>query len=229
MSDTTLGVSTCDRDPQYIHRTLQSLFSKDEATKGRSVSLVVCGPDAAYLDPYNNVDAVHVVAMTDEQWAFAKGRTIKHRCTFNFLRVLREADDGAPFIAMEDDVSFATDWLSRTEEIASMVTRDLGVENFILSLYASYRFPTKPYNVYNPCDFYGAQALYMTAKIVRDLRAFIQQETDSNRYIPADMFVKQFLLTTSNLLFVANPNLVQHVGHTSAIEQRFHCSPSFEE
>lgn len=224
-----IAISTCDREPQYVHATVEAMFASDERVSKTPVRLVVCGPSSDYLGPYTKFDNVSVDVMDERQWRFATGRTLKHRCTINFRRMLELAVAGQDLIVLQDDVDFAPNWLTRAEAIAGELRTSKGLKRFVLALYASYKFPYKPFCAYNPCKFYGTQALLMPAQVHRDLLAYVARELSAGRYAPDDMMVKQWLLETLVPLRAANPNLVQHVGRKSSLGLHFHDSPSFKQ
>lgn len=218
-----VAISTCDRVPQYIHDTLLSMFEADSLCSASPVRLVVCGPDAGYLGDVSRSTTVRVDVLSAADWADMKARDAKRRVAHNFMRVLAGADARRPLIALQDDICFADGWLVKTHDIVSEITAAHG-DDFILALYASYRFKGKPYYPYNAHLFYGNQALYLTPKARTGLLAFFRAAT---KLVPDDMMVKDYVLHSKTKLFVANPSLVQHVGECSAIEERFHRSPSF--
>lgn len=218
--DLEIAISTCDRFPQYIHDTLDSM-AQATASRCGSVRLCVCGTDQDYLgQAADDVDVVDTISADVWQRDFAAADT-KRRITKNFMRVLE--GDG-PLIALQDDLEFAPRWLERAAEIAqTLQTRHRA---FVLSLYAPYCFRRQPVDSYPPERFYGNQALLLSAGTRRDLLSFMRLQPELG---PDDMMVKAYLSQREVPLFVANPSLVQHTGIFSAVEQRFHTSPTFEQ
>jgi hypothetical protein len=224
--DIDIAISTCDRDPQYLPDTLVSLYGADRACASVPLRLVVCGDSAAYLGDVTSKPEhpdVRIDLLSAAEWKQLQTLDIKRRILNNFVRVLAGGDARRPIIALQDDVRFARDWLTKTVEIADYAAGDHG-EDFILALYAAYRFKRKPYFLYNPLRFYGNQALYMTPKARHGLLNYMYM---ADQFKPDDMMVKDYVQHSGTRLLAAYPSLVQHVGECSAVEDRFHRSPSF--
>ncbi len=229
-----VAMATCDRSPQYVHQTLESMFAGSNPLNGTrdiantDVRLVVCGDDGSYLDRWDKGHSnVTVETLTDEQWIEVLERNAKHRTMINFMRILDGADPNAAIIALQDDLAFAPRWYERTLEVAEHAAKKHG-PSFILSLYAAYRFKQRPSSLYNGLRFYGNQALYLPPAMHQALRHFFRERIDAGKYLPDDMMVKAPASTKLQRLRAADPNRVRHHGETSAIEQRFHESPSFK-
>lgn len=221
-----IAISTCDRAPQYVHGTLESMFARDHGVADRQVTLVVCGYDATYLERWHGRDKITVKPMSSVAFAAATAYSAKHRTAINFMRLLELATPDAPLIACQDDLDFTDNWLWHAEEIAHLIERKHG-SDFVLSLYGAGRFKGEPYAPYNQFRFYGNQALYLPAHVHVELRDAVRKRISDDTMAPDDMMVKDFVCYSRHKLFVANPSIVQHVGEVSAVEQRFHRSPTF--
>ena len=155
-----LALSSCDRQPQYLHDTLLSLFEDDGADVAATLRICVCGTSADYLGAVSESVSknVQIDTVAEDVWErdYAPA-DLKRRVSRNFMRVL----DGppGPTIALQDDLSFASGWLSRAVDIADRISAQHG-DDFVLALYASYRFKHKPFSPYDPLRFYGNQALW---------------------------------------------------------------------
>ncbi len=231
----TLAVSTCDRQPQYVHDMLLSLYSKDLAAGSVPNRLVVCGPDTRFLGDISSVTPFAprspVVAETldAEQWAFMQKQDMKRRVARNFMRLLAGCDMSRRLLALQDDIAFTSGWFGKMLLLVQQLEADVG-NNFILSLYASARFKDGPLAPYDPHRFFGNQALYFTPTARDGLMAYMAIAEREGKLAPDDMMVKGYVLASaSTKLFAANPSLVQHVGECSAIEDRFHRSPTFRD
>jgi hypothetical protein len=219
-----IAISTCDRDPQYVHGTLESMFAKDAQCADRRVRLVVCGDSCAYLEPWVGRMGIRAEPMSRAEHKHALTKSAQYRTALNFMRVL-EGGSG-PLIALQDDLDFADNWLWTTEEVAEQAIRKHG-ELTVIALYANYRFKQKPLGHYNQFRFYGNQGLYLTPLVRAQLRERMKKRERDGELGPDDMMVKDFICYSPTKLFALNPNVVQHIGETSAVQQRFHKSPTF--
>lgn len=215
-----IAMSTCDRDPQYVHETLTSMFEMDAGARERSVRLVVCGEDDGYLGRWKGLPNIATRVVRPPEIGTLTQPPIQ-RTTFNFMRVLEGDGD---LIALQDDLSFAPGWLEAAERLCRQVRERHG-DLFIVALYAAYRMKGRPLAPYNPFRFYGNQALCFSAAARAELQERMQK---TDKIEPDDMMVKNYAIYSSCRVFMANPNLVQHIGKTSAINQRFHKSPTFK-
>lgn len=216
--DIEIAVSTCDRSPQYVHQTLENMVSSDRSALHVRKRLVVSGASAAYLERWSMLE---IETWTPDEAAAAPA-TPQHRTGQNFMRQLRGED--APLVALQDDLAFSSRWLEKALETATAIEKKH--PRFVLALYAPYKLRGLNGSAapYSPFRFYGNQALLMPAVTRRELLAFCEQTSLG----PDDMMVKAFLSQDHTKLFARNPNVVQHVGETSAVEQRFHRSPTFK-
>jgi hypothetical protein len=221
-------MSTVERTPNYLHETLGSMYASDLSAEVTPTRLVVCGTDGSYAETrWQPATLPTIETVSAETWAASyEERSRKHRTVLNFLRILQGADPECALVGLQDDLRFAKGWLTRTLDIARSIEKKH--ERYVLSLYASYKFKGKPYYGYNAVKFYGNQALYLPKTVHPLLRERIEHNLDAGIWEPDDMAVKSFLMATKIPLFCCNPNLVQHIGEQSAIEQRFHASPSFQ-
>lgn len=212
-------IGTCSRMPQYVDETLRLMIERDEGGHVEARARVfIDGPSAFFTAP----DGVGLLPYDPDRWRDVVRLDPKERVSRNFLRML-EASDGN-VILLQDDLDFAPNWLSRATEIAQLVSREQNL--FVLALYAPYPLVGTPVAPYRKTDFYGNQALYISDAARVELIAFFEKAT---RLEPDDMMVKAYLEQSEAQLYAANPSLVQHVGMLSAVEDRFHISPTFEE
>jgi len=217
-----VAISTCRRHPQYVHGTLESMYAADPTANELTVRLVVCDSDASYVDSWSGMPQVRVEPLSHREHATIASLSPHARCTYNFTRLLEGVGD---VIALQDDLQFTENWLRAVTRCIERVERRHG-QRFVLALYASYRFKATPFAPYKKWHFYGNQALYFPDGVRRELSAYMYDHAEQGG--PDDMMLKDFLCASDIKLFSMNPNVVQHVGGESAIEQRFHKSPSYK-
>lgn len=224
--DFEVAVSTCERTPQYVHQTMESMLADPAAVPLRR-RFVVSGRTALYLDSWLGRGDVEVYGAS--RWKEVEAVPPEGRCLLNFERLLGGGD--GPLLALEDDVTFTEGWMGKLEAAIDRLDEPNGpkrrTDDFVLALYAARRFKTRPITNYNPLHFYGNQALYMTGRARVKLRRVIATELSEGRPRPADMMVRLAAERQMFDLLACNPSLCQHVGEVSSLSLRKHQSPSF--
>jgi hypothetical protein len=164
----------------------------------------------------------------------------KRRIFFNAIRCLRDADHDDSLLLCQDDVVFCSRW---RDKLAKMVAaapvylgksqprhRELGRNGsrYILSLYASYVFKTRPVCGYPIQKFYGTQCMYFPQGVLKDVAMAMDRAFDGGRCPPDDIWLKEWCTRQDMPILCGIPNLVQHIGKGSTIGSPFHESPTFE-
>lgn len=224
-------IASSDRQPQYIEQTLESMYERDPVATQHFVRIIVCGPCDDYLHPC--LERLHVArgvrpwtdTLAADEWERIERLPGKHRTADNLFRGLCREGSG---LFLQDDLEFSERWLVRTAALIEILRARHGAAPFMLSLYSPYAHSERPIASYPATCFYGTQALYMNDAAASGLHGVMLAELRRNSYRADDIMVKEYLLRTAVPLYAANPSLVQHIGLVSAIEQRYHESPSFE-
>lgn len=225
-----VGVSTVDRNPQYVHQTLDGMLRADEEASKLPIRLAVCGRSSEYLGSWAAHRNVHVELMSADEWAVAASRPNEARCLLNFRRVL--GNGAGALLAIEDDVVFAQGWVGKLRAAIDKVEEDFDRHPskrrpYVLALYAAYKFKGRVVAPYKSLRFYGNQALFFAADARKAVRTHIDIELGARRPVPADMMVRKAAEQGRIALFVVLPNLCQHVGERSSLRLHFHKSPTF--
>lgn len=238
-SDLEVAISTVDRKPQFIHATLESFYGKGgQAVHKLPVRLVVCGASGEYIgQPW--LRGFHGDRRLKLDIEVAAGRELsllektppEGRCLLNFRRVLGSGN--GPLLALQDDVAFTSDWYDKLGRLLHDFERKrIELErrtSYIMALYCSYRFRDQGGWAYYPWyEFYGNQALYLSAGGRQRLRRYIDDELRDGRPKSDDMMVKDAAQPAKIDIYAAIPNLVQHIGNSSALGLHFHQSPTFQ-
>lgn len=226
MNGCQIAMSTCERPGEYLSATLRSLAQADASHLGCDLRLVVCGTNSLFIDRDVLPSGAVIELMGWDQWAVVRKLTPKHRSAMNFLRLVSGADEGEDLVALQDDIVFASGWLDKARALAEPLEREHRA-GYVLALYSTAKFTRKPCAPYNCLRFFGNQALYLSAAAHRQLGPYLRGRIERGEWNTDDMMLKDWLIATRIPLYAANPSLVQHVGKKSALELRFHQSPTF--
>lgn len=235
-NDLAIGIASCDRCPQYIAHTLGELYGRCDEPPLHEVTVFVCGPTAAYIDPKVMHKKATVHVLDAPAWHHVRALRPKHRTAHTFYRIL--ASDSNGVIALQDDLDFASRWLERARKIIGRLDErfDHAADAaYALSLYYPYRhegYPELPPALgcvpYEPKRFYGTQAVYLSPAARGLVAGHMLGRFVTACIEPDDMMLKDALLDHQIPLYGAVPSLVQHIGIASSVEQRFHESPVFD-
>lgn len=220
---------TCEREPSYVHETIESMISQDPTClESHRIEFVICGTSSSFLDKWSSRFRYKANTISEENFQKLpqdKIRRILHTMMRAASIALRRP---YPIILLQDDLEFAKNWLDRTIQAVGEI-RDRRIEDFVMSLYAPYElFSNRAYVEYPERTFYGNQALYLPHHICYRLLRFMISKISIGEIFPDDMMVKNFLLSDPFYpLFSVYPNVVQHIGENSTIDSQFHQSPTF--
>lgn len=213
-----IAISTCGRQPEYVHDLIETML-EDELAYDLPKRLVVDGQDASYLER-------HAEEFTIEPQAPRSEHTLR-RVFDNFRRVLEGRGN---LLALQDDVIFGRQWVSRLEgAIEAQAKAVNGDERFVMTLYNAQLLTDKPIHKLTPTLFYGTQAVYFPAAVRDELCAYIDRSLATGRVLTDDMMLKAFLLDEDVQLWAVNPNPCQHIGVRSQVGSRFENSSSFRD
>jgi hypothetical protein len=220
----SIVMTTCDRQPAYVHRSLAALFAADAGV--RSVHVLVGGGDAGFLGEWVSDHRVTPCLLSASQLDELR-RSLPRARTRVVTRAALELAEG-DVVLLQDDVDFAPDWWRITLEALTW----LDVATVVLALYSPHVHTRRvtahaPIAVYPAVDFYGCQGLFMgrlaRARIVGALRDAPAYDDNAD-----DETIRTSLVRDPSIeLFALVPSVVQHVGEVSAIQSRFHRSPTF--
>ena len=232
-----LVISTTDREPAYIHRTLASLFlSGPEAHGFTPVHLMVGSPDERYLGDYAHSDAVHVHPLGKEEWRTIRDWGPHRRCCHNYHRCLTLPLEGSRgLVVCEDDLIFQNGFYSRLLATVDEIEAKAGVAvDYALAAYAAYDFRNNrdepngelfcPYGV---AGFYGSQCVYYPRNVIPKLAELVLAEGVKRYSEPLDMLVKAAYREFRGF-FACRTSLVQHIGERTTGLGGFHQNPTFD-
>jgi hypothetical protein len=202
-----LAILATERQPQYLHLTLCSLL----ATGWREpVYVYHDSPMGDVLWPLEPYDQIKPVRYHGPRSHIA-----------NATAAMRDlASTGEDVLWAEDDVTFAVDWHG---VLARMVS---ALGDALVSLFwCRVMEPVRPGLVLCPPDvFTGTQAIYLPAKHVAGLAAFLPSWTR----FEFDLAVAAYAKQADVPIYITQPSIVQHWGRTSSIGSFYAISPTFQ-
>lgn len=207
-----LAFLSCDRTPRYIEKSLES--AKQE---GLCVSVYHDGSSPPIGDWFS-------VIASQKPESMPKGL----RASSSYCDIVGESFDEDVLIC-EDDVILSKDLVRK---INSRLAR-IPSKSFILSLYSTDKLHDQYAEHINPKHWHGSQGVYIPASQRKPLHAHFKRALEFGFGIDyaMDVAISNYCYSKCVDLFVANPNLVQHVGEVSSISRldtgKQHSSPSF--
>ena len=231
-----IAILTIDREPQYVHATIESL---QKACRGLSrmpiVHVVVGCADSTYLDRYKSDASISIRELPPDLAALNGKFSIYRRFCLNYWRCLGISLDGKSGICIcEDDVVFRDGFLPKLCDTIRQMIEEAALSNHVLAAYAAYDFETNPslyrrtlYCSYYAPSFYGTQCMYYSKGVVPALRQYLYDRGIRTEGPPGDMIIKEFCIEHNNL-YACTRSLVQHVGARSTGLGHHHQSPTFQ-
>ena len=230
-----LVVTTVWRQENYLESTLNSLSSDQSISSDFPVSLVVGSPEITYLERYLSQPGISVIEMGPHTWAWIKNNLTLHRATWNYYRCLTYPVGGTRgTLIFEDDVQFARGWRTRLENTLFALEKTYG-SDFVLALYTPSVSALKENAISSlyinyPYDrFFGVQGVYYPAKIRQSYTKHLKLHGVVGNEDHCDVILRKYLRQFNIPLFATSPSLIQHIGKTSEIQNRWHKASNFFE
>jgi hypothetical protein len=220
-ADTEIAICTINREPNYVHQTLASMYMGG-LTPNAQVGLYVGNEDDSYVRCYGHHRNVIIRPTPDEDWLEISGQSPSKRLCYNYFRCLSQATKNNVLL-LEDDLQFADGWAV----YLAAVVRALSSQRCFLSLYThlDYTGMTEPVKMRKP-PFFGTQALFIPSDIRELLLKFHSQAgiQDQNPDYVINVFSQ---LHHVPILDITKP-LVQHAGKISSMQSVWwHENPLF--
>lgn len=225
------AISTVDRPNSYIHQTLASLMLGG-FPKNCTINIMVCGPDATFLQNYQHHKNIRIHPILSEDWDKIKDWPIQQKSAYNYLRCMR-VGDFANSIVMEDDIVFKDDWYLKLMRVLKDIEEDgYKKEPFLLSLFTVNRARSeRRYFQYQKIAWACSQCIFFPETVKDVLAEHIEvctkdvidyPEKYSNPARPEysdayDMLMKEYISDHEEFkIFCPVESLVQHVGKVSS-------------
>ena len=221
--DLRISISTCKREPRYIHETLGSLlFSSPLIHSVGSIDIFVDTSEKILFD-YEYLKNIKIHYLTEEQNKAEELRNKHARFCFNYHRCLNvDLSKYKGVIVLEDDVIVREKFVERLLDCLNEM--DPRVQEFVLTLCmknsrvnqsSSYKRGIY-YSSYPANYFYGTQGVYyaktapFVAKILKD-EGFDCENAPKK---PGDLLIKDYVVAKQNL-YSTKFDLVDHIGAIS--------------
>ena len=237
-NDIRLVIMTVNRTPEYIHKTLASLFLSDPLVHElKGIHLVVGGSNVEYLNQYKHHNCITIHSMTSEDTVQISEWIVHRKFCHNYHRCLTIPDnDYRGLCICEDDVMFQDGFVEKMVESVNEIENEHKLDKYLLDLYLPYGFYPDPSfrsgkmcTKYYPKRFYGTQCMYYPQNIVTEIAQVIYEQGVAEYLLPGDLIIGQYA-TVKNILYGTKRSLVQHAGfHSTGLAGVFHRSPSFNE
>jgi hypothetical protein len=205
--DYNISISTCDRNPAYIHDMMKNLLETSEC----NFTLYVSGENSDYLTEWRVNPRITIKLADKEVWKEIGGKGPIEKCTANMWQALADSvNTGYDILSMEDDVELCDNWVKHLEECRQKA-EELYPNGYIISLFYGYIFNGDKIAPFPLPDYYGTQALLISKKVLPGLAGYFYQRL--GELINADMVLKDFMIQHTEFKLLGSvPHLAQHKG-----------------
>jgi hypothetical protein len=219
-NDIAIAILTVNRQPQYIHQTLASLFAADPTVHHVDhISIMVGSDDASYLSRYDHHKKFRIATLSSPESEKLKSWRVQQRFNHNYYRCLSIPLDGKRgIIVCEDDIIFRDSFLVRLLDTIHEMEIIHNLSDYALAIFSAYDFENdqsfyrgKLYCSYG-YEFYGTPCMYYPSKTARLLADFIKSHGVDVYEEPGDMLVKRLY---GEKMYACSRSLAQHVGEIS--------------
>ena len=228
----TLVVMTVDREPQYVHQTLASMFAAEPLVhEFPEVHLMIGTSKSDYLGHYRHHRVLRLHPLPDAEQQAIEGWTPHRRFCHNYVRCLSlTIPDGGGICVCEDDLVFRDGFLQRLLLAINEMEGEAGLEDYCLALFSEADFEADP-SVYRGmhycsygCDYHGTQCMYYPKPVARRLRDYIQEHGVEHPTKPGDLLVGDLY---GDRMYACSRALADHTGRVSTGLGGSGRSPSF--
>jgi hypothetical protein len=216
-----IAIKTVNRDPQYIHKTLASMFAADDWVKRTGEVLLLPGcEDIDYLADYLHHEGLRVIPLTSEEAAtLAQITRKKSRAAFNRCRSLRIPLEGKlGVLVVEDDVIFRDHFVRRLLATVEEMEQGRGLRDYALALFSIHDLEMFPemrrgarFCSY-AAPFSATQGIYYPATVTEKLAQHVEDHAIRTYRLPGDLLVGEFM---RGRIYATPRFLVQHIGEVS--------------
>jgi len=207
--DYDISISTCNRNPLYVHDTIRCL----QKTTLDPIRLYVSGDNDDYLKQWKGLRNVLINVSPNEFWQSIKDSNAPNKCNANMWFALDQADKEKHLLFLEDDIELCDNWVVHLETCIHKANH-LAPEGWVISLFYGYVLPGDILAHYPAKDYYGTQALLISKKVLPLMTEVLREGLGKS--INPDMLIQDFLKANPQYqLFGTVPHLAQHMGAVS--------------
>jgi hypothetical protein len=209
--DLRISIVTCQREPQYIHRTIASLFTADKHIyKVGSIDIFVDGPETTFLRQYWTHATINIHYLSKEEQLYKASlhkrldatnkknkihMTPRHiNCSLGHYRARNVDMDGyKALMVLEDDVTLRNNFIDNLSDVYTELKKDK-IPHWSVSLQDNQnvkgslaRYRGKYYISYPGERFYGFTGTFLPAQTVEPVRDVIKDYGMERAIDPADL------------------------------------------
>ena len=215
-----LAIMTVDRDPQYVHQTLASLFAADPLVHDVvSVHVVIDTDDAAYLENYRHHGRLSFHPLRIAEQERIADWSLHRRFCHNYVRCLSlPIPEGGGICVCEDDIVFRDLFVQRLLATVDELEAHTGASDYCLALFTDCDLEQDPsfYRGRHFCsygwDFHGTQSMYYPFGVAGDLREYLYQHGVDRVDDCGDLLIGELY---GDRMYASPRSLVDHIGTVS--------------
>lgn len=216
-----LNIITINREPCYLHQTLESMLKQDDQVgEVLPINLIVGCEDTSYVASYEKEGIARIkgASRKELQWmekhAIPPGKRTHYKAMYNTWRAIHLLEDESKdSFVMEDDVSFCRDWLKKLCHFTDDIYQQVG-DTYVLTVYSPYDWPQeKDYLWMDPTGFWGVQGMYYSRKARRIIDEYVRKNgVQLYTGPPVDLLIRNCMMEKKIPLIVLTRSLIQHEG-----------------
>jgi len=215
-----LAITTVDREPQYVHRTLASLFAADSLAHDlHSVHLVIDTCDVGYLQDYRHHERLSFHPLRQSERDRMKDWTPHRRCCHNYMRCLSlPIPEGGGVCVCEDDIVFRDQFVHRLLGTVDELEEHTGANDYCLSLFTdcdleqSASFYRGRYFCSYGWSFHGTQCMYYPRRTAESVREYIREHGVDTFDDCCDLLIGKLY---ADKMYASPRSLADHIGTAS--------------
>lgn len=220
VSQLTLAVMTVDREPQYVHQTLASLFASGRAVHDiKQIYLVVGSPSCEYVAHYRHHKNITIHALSNAEAKTIAEWKVHRRFCHNYARCLSlPIPPGGGICVCEDDVVFRDLFVERLVATVNEMEGESQLADYCLALFSCFDFEQEPsfYRGKRYCSygyrFHGTQCMYYPRAVADNVRQAIQRWGVDDYQKPGDLLIQDCY---GDRMYASPRALANHVGKVS--------------
>ena len=227
-----LAIMTVNRKPQYVHRTLASLFASGPLVHElASVHLVIDTSAAGYLDAYRHHRKLLFHPLLADECARTADWGPHRRFCRNYVRCLAlPVPKGGGICVCEDDIIFRDRFVERLLLTINELEAQVDRTDYCLALFSDCDFEMEPslycgrYVCRHGLPFHGTQCMYYPGTVVTELGEFLQRYGVDSTKDCGDLLIHRLC---QDRMYASPRSLVDHIGEISTGLGGCRPSPTF--
>jgi hypothetical protein len=227
-----LAIMTVDREPQYVHRTLASLFAADPLVHDvSSIHLVIDTDDADYLQDYRHHAKLSFHPLRKAEHDRIGDWSRHRRFSHNYVRCLSlPIPDGGGICVCEDDIVFRDLFVQRLLATVDELEAHTGAADYCLALFTDCDLEQEAsfYRGRYFCSygwaFRGTQCMYYPRGVAEDVRGYLQEHGVDRTDDCGDLLIGKLY---GDRMYACPRSLADHIGAVSTGLGGLPPSPTF--